>query len=80
MKATFLLRPNSITPEMTEVVTETDNGVITSYAKQNKLSIMHQLKAEGCNDAEITKYTQTIRTMLNQFDDATDFPSPTPIG
>jgi hypothetical protein len=78
MKATtFTLSPNEEEPIATKVLTAFENGnEIVTYAKSTRSQIMHQLRAEHCNDAECTKYSQTIRTMLNQFDEAAYFPVP----
>jgi len=76
MKAlTFLLSPNEENPIETKVTTAFESGnEIVTYAKATRSQIAHQLRAEHCNDAECTKYSQTIRTMLNQYDEAADFP------
>lgn len=81
MKAlTFTLSPNEQDPIATKVNTVFESGnEIISYAKSTRSQIMHQLRAEHCNDAECTKYSATIKAMLNQFDEAVDFPPATPI-
>lgn len=81
MKArTFTLSPNEVEPIATNVTVEFESGNgITCYAKSTRSQIMHQLKAEHCNDAECNKYSQTIKAMLYQFDEAIDFPPATPI-
>lgn len=78
---TILLSLNESEPIATKaVVSFEDSSEIVVYAKASKLAIMHQLKGAHCTDAEINIYTPKIKAMLSQFDEATDFPTPTPIG
>jgi hypothetical protein len=74
---TILVALNEAEPIATKAVVHfEDNSEIVVYAKASKLAIMHQLKGAHCTDLEITVYTPKIKSMLSQFDEASDFPVP----
>ena len=48
---------------------------LTFFAKESQFMIKTKLKKEGFTNDEINLYTVRIKSILNQFNEADDFPS-----